>query len=82
MEDPNMEPFCYTIDGVDSGTREIQHPAFDIDTKACSHKLNQCAAKYELAISVHHARCCSVNGLYKGGVHDLTMFHSRKLKEH
>eukprot|EP00957_Ditylum_brightwellii_P023116 1744089-Ditylum_brightwellii.AAC.1 len=82
MEDPDMERFCYTIDGVDCGTREIQHPSFNIDTKACSHKLNHCAAKYERVISVHHARCCSINGPYKRGVHDLTMFRSGKLKEH
>eukprot|EP00957_Ditylum_brightwellii_P177817 13544780-Ditylum_brightwellii.AAC.1 len=65
-EDPNMELFCYTIDGVDCGTREIQHLSHNIDTKACSHKLNHCAAKYELIISVHHAGGCSINGRYKG----------------
>jgi hypothetical protein len=79
--DKNLELFPYTIDGVDCLTREIKHPKFNIDKGACSHKFNKCAAKYELAISVHHARCCYINGPYKGGEHDLKMFRQGKMKK-
>jgi hypothetical protein len=77
-----MELFAYMVDGVDCETREIPHPLFNIDTTACSHKKNHCAAKYELAILVYHAQCCYINGPYKGGEHDLSMFCKGKLSAH
>ena len=79
-KNPKMERFPYTIDGIDCETREIKHEKYNIDRKACSHKFNHCAAKYELALSVFHARCCSINGPYKGGEHDLSMFRQGKMK--
>ena len=69
-----MEQLTVTIDGVDCQTQEIKHPLYNIDTKASSHKMKRCAAKYELVISVFHARCCYINGSYKGGEHDFSMF--------
>ena len=81
VSNPKMENFVYTIDGVDCETREIKHKKYNIDQKACSHKFNHCAAKYELAISVFHAQCCSINGPYKGGEHDLSMFCQGKMKD-
>ena len=69
------------MDGVDCVTNEKKHPVYNIDTKACSHKSKHCAVKYKLAVSVHHAQCCSINGPHIGGVHDLTMFWKGKLSK-
>jgi hypothetical protein len=76
-----MEKFVLTIDGVDCEMNEIQHPKFNIDKNVCSVKKKHAAAKYELGITVHHARCCYMNGPYKGGVHDLEMFRQGPVKE-
>eukprot|EP00957_Ditylum_brightwellii_P079375 6035202-Ditylum_brightwellii.AAC.1 len=69
------------MDSIDCVTNEKKHPVYNIDTKACSHKSDHCALKYELTISVHHTQCCSINGPYLGGVHDSTMFQKGKLSD-
>ena len=76
-----MEYFAYTIDGVDCETREIKHKKYNTNQKSDSHKFNHCAAKYKLAISVFHARWCSINGPYKGCEHDLSIFCQGGMKD-
>jgi hypothetical protein len=77
----HVEFLSLTTDGVDFAVREEKHPTLPMDTKACSHKMNQAAAKYGIALALRRAKCVHICGPYKGGVHDLVMFREGGLKD-
>jgi hypothetical protein len=66
VDNPDMELFAISTDRVDFEMNKIKHHVYNIDKAVCSVKKKHAAAKYELAISVHHARCCHISGPYKG----------------
>ena len=79
FDSQQAENFIISVDGVDFFAQEryeTPHPMYNIDTTYASHKYNKCAYKYEVAVSVFDSRVVWVNGPFKGGVHDLTMFRS------
>ena len=77
----NMDPeFCVvTIDGTDFRTWERKHPTLNQDRKQCLKKFNHAAVKYEIAISVYTSKVVWINGPFRGGIHDLTMFRKGDL---
>ena len=76
-----LEIFSLSTDGVDCPIREPSHPTLPRDNKACSHKMNGAAAKYEVTLLTQAAKCVHIAGPFKGGVHDLEMFREGGLKE-
>jgi hypothetical protein len=77
----NLEIFCITIDGTDFKINELEHKTLPRDNRACSHKTQHAAAKYEIALAVHRPKCFHLAGLFFGGTHDLEMFRCGRLKE-
>lgn len=74
IDGKETEVFGITTDGVDFAMWERQHPDFPVDTKACSHKMKQCAAKYIIGISVYRSNCVFIEGPFRGGLPDLEMY--------
>jgi hypothetical protein len=71
--------FGVSADGIDFKVWEPKHPKYNIDMKACSHKLKACAAKHLIGLSMQKAKCVFLAGPYPGGVGDhQTMKDSRR----
>ena len=65
------EMFVISFDGVHC---PINEPRRQPDRRWCSYKLNRAALAYEVALSIHEDRCIWVNGPFRGGTKDLTIF--------
>lgn len=74
LNDPNTEIFIVLVDGVDFRMWEKKHPTLPIDRGYCSKKFNHCGAKYELCMSIFRPKCVWINGPFRCGKHDLTVF--------
>jgi DDE superfamily endonuclease len=72
--------FLISVDGIDFRMWERKHPTLPVNTKDCSKKFNHGAVKYELACSIFHAKCVWINGPFRGGKHDMTVFREDGLK--
>ena len=70
-EDSNLV-FLVSVDGTDC---PIQEPR-PFNRQWFSHKFNGPALKYEVAICVRTGWCVWINGPFRGGVHDITIFRS------
>jgi len=71
------ERFPITVDGVDCRVWEPRkHCPFPIDPTYSSHKMKHAAFKYELGVSVYHQKLVWINGPFKGGTNDITIFQS------
>ena len=75
-DDPNREVYVVTVDGVDMKTWEPMHETFPHDRQFFSKKFAHGGLKYELAVSVFWGRLVWINGPYKAGCHDLTIFRN------
>lgn len=79
FSDPDAEVFIVTVDGIDCRCWEKRnHPTMPFDKKAHSHKFSHAAYKYEIAVAVYSDHIVWVNGPFKGGKHDLTIFRQGK----
>jgi hypothetical protein len=74
LNDQNTEIFCVSVDGTDFRIWEKKHPTMPVDTGMCSVKFKHGAVKYELGISVFRPKLVWMNGPFRGGEHDLTIF--------
>jgi DDE superfamily endonuclease len=79
--DSTMPIFLYSVDGVHCRANEPSHPTLSKNTKMFSHKFNQAAFSYELAISVYHNALIWMNGPFMGSKHDVTIFRQDGLKD-
>ena len=80
-EDEDSEVFIIGVDGTDCKTWERPHANFPVDPKRMSHKFNHAALKYEIGVAIFHDKIVWVNGPFRGGKHDLTIFREDGLKE-
>jgi hypothetical protein len=69
-----------TVDGTHCWMHEVAHPEFSLDPEYYSHKHNKCGITYELAISLRLQRLVWVNGGFKAGTNDVTIFKDEGLK--
>jgi hypothetical protein len=78
---PNLLYFLVSVDGIHCSYHEVKHPILPYDPQMYSHKTNQPALSYEVALSLHESKVVSVRGPFKASVHDKTMFvaHLRDL---
>jgi DDE superfamily endonuclease len=74
MDHPASAMFAVTVDGTDMKWKERRHPTLPVDRSYYSFKPNACALKYELAISLYSSKLVWMNGPFRGGEHDLTIF--------
>ena len=81
LDSKDTEVFAISTDGVDFKMWERQHPDYNIDTKAMSHKFRSCGAKYIIALSVFRPKCVFIEGPFRGGKPDLDMFKESGLME-
>lgn len=81
MDNEHCEKFIMGVDGTDCMTWERQHEVFPIDRQRASHKFKHAALKYEIGVAIYENRIVWVNGPFKGGRHDLTIFREDGLKD-
>mmetsp|Transcript_32424 Transcript_32424/g.78749 ORF Transcript_32424/g.78749 Transcript_32424/m.78749 type:complete len:218 (+) Transcript_32424:1634-2287(+) len=74
FNDPNGHIFIVSVDGTDFRQREKKHPEYHRDEKECSEKMKQCACKFEIAIHLWKSKVVWINGPFRGGMHDKTIF--------
>jgi hypothetical protein len=67
------------LDGTDFRIWERKHPTLPRVSGQCSKTFNHGAAKYELGISIFHAKVVWMNGPYRGGLHDMTVLKTGDL---
>ena len=77
----DVETFVITVDGTDCETWEGQHELFPVDKQLYSKKFNGAGLKYEVAVANFSNRIVWVNGPFRGGKHDMTIFREDGLKE-
>ncbi len=70
-----------TVDGTHCWLREPQHPVWSQDPEWYSHKFNKAGVNYELGISISQNRLVWMNGPFKAGLNDITIFTNEGLKE-
>ena len=76
LDDPDSEVFVVSVDGVDMKVWEQKHPTLPHDRKYFSKKFNHAGVKYELGVSIFGGDLVWMNGPFKAGVHDLTIFRN------
>ncbi|KAL7578758.1 hypothetical protein ACA910_015989 [Epithemia clementina (nom. ined.)] len=73
--------FTVSVDGVDMKTWEKKQPLFPVNRRTFSNKFNHEGVKYELGIRVWSGKLVWINGPFRYGVHDLTVFCHGLLNE-
>jgi DDE superfamily endonuclease len=73
---PNLPYFLLSVDGTHCSYHEVKHPELPYDPQMYSHKTNQPALAYEVALAVHECKVVSVRGPFKASAHDKTTFIS------
>jgi hypothetical protein len=63
-----------TVDGTHCWIREPQHPTWSQDSEWYSHKFNKAGVNYKLGISISQNRLVWMNGPFKAGQNDITIF--------
>ena len=80
---PEEWPTIYTVtvDGVHFISNELNHALYRIDTEAYSHKFGNAGLAYEIAISIFQQQIVWVNGPFKAGTSDKTIFQDHGLMD-
>jgi hypothetical protein len=73
--------WAVTVDGTHCWIREPQHPTWSQDPEYYSHKYNKAGLNYKLAMSISQNRLVWMNGPFKAGMNDITIFTKKGLKE-
>jgi hypothetical protein len=71
---PNLPYFLLSVDGTHCSYHEVKHPTLPYDPQMYSHKSNEPALAYEVALSLTESKVVSVRGPFKASVHDKSMF--------
>ena len=72
--DDTTEIYLVSVDGVHCKTHEFYHPTSSKNPKLYSHKFNQAALAYEVALSLWENKCVHINGPFQASVHDKAIF--------
>jgi hypothetical protein len=80
LNDPDTQIFIISVDGTDFRMWERKHPTMNLNRKDCSKKFNHGAVKYEIGLDTFRAKCVWINGPFRGGKHDVTIFREDGLK--
>mgnify|MGYP006060792747 CR=1 FL=1 len=69
-----------TVDGTHCAVEEPNHPIWSQDREYYSHKYNRAGINYELGISIGENKLIWMNGLFKAGKNDVSIFTKHGLK--
>lgn len=72
----NEAIFIITIDGTDFKIWEPKHPSMPLDKGFYSKKFAHGAVKYEIAVDLYSSKCVWINGPFRGGFNDKSMYES------
>ena len=70
-----------SVDGTHCSIAEPGHPEWSQDSEYYSHKYNKAGINYELGISLTSQKLIWMNGPYKAGTNDVTIFREKGLKQ-
>ena len=70
-----------SVDGVHCRIQEPKHPTESKDSTYYSHKFRQSGLDYELGIAAFENKLVWMNGPFKAGRHDITIFRRAGLKD-
>jgi hypothetical protein len=80
-EDWGDDIWIVTVDGTHCWIEEPTHPDWSQDSKFYSHKYNKAGVNYELGISIAWSRLVWMNGPFKAGKSDVSIFRDYGLKD-
>jgi hypothetical protein len=80
-EDFDEDIWVLTVDGTHCWIQEPKHPTWSQDKDFFSHKYGKAGINYELAISLTESRLIWMNGPFKAGTNDVTIFKNNGLKQ-
>jgi hypothetical protein len=69
-----------TVDGTHAWIQEPEHATWSQDPEYYSHKFNKAGCNYELGISISECRLVWMNGPFKAGSNDVSIFKKKGLK--
>lgn len=75
LDDRHTEIYVITIDGIDCCVWEKKDPMLPVNRRNWSHKLNQ------IGLSIFEPKCVWVNGPFRGGKHDMTIYKEDGLRD-
>lgn len=76
-EGQNLPYFLLSVDGVHCKCFERPTPSLNKDKKYYSHKSNSPALSYEVALSIYQSNIIHINGPFRAGTRDLTIFRNQ-----
>jgi hypothetical protein len=76
----NDDLWVITVDGTHVWIEEPIHPDWSQDSKYFSHKHGKAGMNYELGIAISSSRLVWMNGPFKAGTNDITIFKDHGLK--
>ena len=79
-DDPHCEKIIVGIDGTDYKINRQQHETFPMDLQLMPHKFKHAGLKYKIGVAIFEDKIVCINGPFKGGKHDLTIFREDSLK--
>jgi hypothetical protein len=80
-EDWGDDTWVLTVDGTHVWIEEPSHPEWSQDSKYFSHKFGKAGINYELGIAIATSRLVWLNGPFKAGRNDISIFKDHGLKE-
>ena len=79
-DDFGSDLWVMSVDGVHFWIREPQHPEWSLDKTYFSHKYNKAGMCYELGISLSENKLVWMNGPFRAGQSDNSIFKKKGLK--
>lgn len=80
-EDWGDDIWIITVDGTHCWIQEPTHPDWSQDRTFYSHKYNKAGINYELGVSIAYPRLVWMNGPFKAGKSDVSIFRDKGLKD-
>jgi len=69
------------VDGTHCRINKPKHPTMSKNKSYYSHKFNQAGLNYEIGLSVFESRLVWMNGPFKAGQNDITIFRNKGLMD-
>lgn len=73
--------FLVSVDGVHCRVDEPQHPRYNKNPKYYSHKFGSSGLGYELCLSVYTQNLVWMNGPFRAGENDISVFRNKGLSD-
>ena len=74
FNDSAKEKIILNVDGTNFRQQEKKHHQYNQDSKEWLFKFKRCACKFEIGLMIHESKVVWLNGPWRGGKSDLTIF--------